>query len=81
MREALTFYRVGNLLTGSAAAVKLETMKARLFGGPQRAVAVIVSAEQPADGGSIRPALDAFLRALGPVDRLADRAAGLPETH
>jgi exosortase A len=79
VREALTFYRVGNLLTGSAAAVKLETMKARLFGGPQRAVAVIVSAEQPADGSAIRPALDAFLRALGPVDRLADSAAGLPE--
>ncbi|HEX4736175.1 MAG TPA: exosortase A [Allosphingosinicella sp.] len=79
VREALTFYRVGDVLTGSAAAVKLETMKVRLLGGPQRAVAVIVSAEQPADGGSIRPALDAFLRALGPVDRLADRAAGLPQ--
>ncbi|HEX5184537.1 MAG TPA: exosortase A [Allosphingosinicella sp.] len=79
VREALSFYRVGNILTGSPAAVKLETMKARLLGGPQRAVAVIVSAEQPADGGAVRPALDAFLRALGPVDRLADHAAGLPQ--
>jgi len=79
VREALTFYRVGDILTGSRAAAKLATMKARLLGGPQRAVAVIVSAEQPADGSSVRPALDAFLRALGPVDRLADRAAGLPQ--
>ncbi|HEY1605978.1 MAG TPA: exosortase A [Allosphingosinicella sp.] len=81
VREALSFYRVGNILTGSPAAVKLETMKARLFGGPQRAVAVIVSAEQPADGSRVRPALDAFLRALGPVDRLADDAASLPQRH
>jgi EpsI family protein len=79
VREALTFYRVGDLVTGSRAAAKLETMKVRLLGGPQRAVAVLVSAEQPADGSPVRPALDAFLRSLGPIDRLADRAAGLPE--
>lgn len=79
VREVLTFYRIGHVVTGSRAAAKLETMKTRLLGGPQRAVAVLVSAEQPADGSSVRPALDAFLRSLGPVDRLADRAAGLPE--
>jgi EpsI family protein len=78
VREALTFYRIGAIVTGSRAAAKLETMKTRLLGGPQRAVAVLVSAEQPSDGASVRPALDAFLRSLGPVDRLADRAAGLP---
>jgi exosortase A len=72
VREALSFYRVGDILTGSAAAVKLETMKMRLLGGPQRAVAVIVSAEQPADGGAIRPTLDAFLRALPACQRGAD---------
>jgi exosortase A len=77
IREALSFYRVGRLTTGSAAAVKLETMKVRLLGGPQRAVAVTVSAEDP----GARPALDSFVRALGPVGRLADRAAGLPETR
>jgi hypothetical protein len=75
----LTFYRVGNVLTGSELEVKLETVKARLTGGPQRAVAILVSAPQPADGVSVRPALDAFVRALGPIDRLADRAAGLPQ--
>jgi exosortase A len=79
VREALSFYRVGDIVTGSGTKVKLETMKVRLLGGPQRAVAVLVSAEQPADGSSVRPALDAFVRALGPIDRLADRAAGLPE--
>jgi hypothetical protein len=60
-------------------AVKLETMKTRLFGGPQRAVAVMVSAEAPAEGASPRPAIDAFIRSLGPIDRLADEAAGLPQ--
>jgi EpsI family protein len=79
VREALTFYRVGDILTGSGTKVKLETMKVRLLGGPQRALAVLVSGEQPADGSSVRPALDAFVRAVGPIDRLADRAAGLPE--
>jgi exosortase A len=75
-REVVSFYRVGDIVTGSSMAVKVETMKTRLFGGPQRAVAVLVSAEAPATGADARPAIDAFLAALGPVDRLADRAAG-----
>jgi exosortase A len=79
IREVLSFYRIGSVLTGSAAAVKLETMKTKLLGGPQRAVAILVSAEAPADGTSARPALDSFLSALGPIAPLADRAAGLPE--
>jgi len=74
-REVVSFYRVGDSLTGSAFEVKLETMKTRLFGGPQRAVAVLVSAEAPGAGLSARPQIDAFLAALGPVDRFADRAA------
>jgi exosortase A len=78
VREVLTFYRVGSTLTGSDFAVKLETMKTRLFGGPQRAVAVLVSAEQPSEGISPRPQIDAFLQALGPIEPLADGAAGLP---
>jgi exosortase A len=79
VREVLTFYRVGNVMTGSPLEAKLETIKARLLSGPQRAVAILVSAPQPADGVSVRPALDAFVRALGPLDRLADGAAGLPQ--
>ena len=76
-REVLSFYRVGDVLTGSGVEVKLETLKTRLLGGPQRAVAILVSAEDSAAGVSARPALDDFVRALGPLDRLADRAAGL----
>lgn len=76
-REVLSFYRVGNVLTGSGVQVKIETLKTRLLGGPQRAVAVLVSAEDSAAGVSARPAIDDFLRALGPLDRLADRSAGL----
>jgi exosortase A len=76
-REVVSFYRVGTLVTGSGMAVKLETMKVRLVGGPQRAVALLVSAPAPAEGASARPAIDAFLAALGPVAPRADRAAGL----
>jgi exosortase A len=68
-RQVVSFYRVGDIVTGSGVGVKLETMKVRLLGGPQRAVAVLVSGES-------RPAIDDFLRALGPVAPLADRAAG-----
>ncbi|HEY0313123.1 MAG TPA: exosortase A [Allosphingosinicella sp.] len=81
VREVASFYRVGSILTGSPAQVKLATMKAHLLGGPQRAVAVLVSAVEPAGQGSARPAIDAFLNAAGPVAALADAAAGLPGTH
>lgn len=77
VREVASFYRVGHVLTGSPARVKLETIRVRLLGGPQRAVAVLVAAPAPADGLSPRPAVDSFLRSLGPVEPLADRAAGL----
>jgi exosortase A len=72
-REVVTFYRVGNIVTGSEMRVKLETLRVRLLGGEQRAAAVLVSAE----GKDARPAIDAFLRALGPVDRVAERAMAL----
>ena len=76
VREVVSFYRVGQSLTGSGMRVKIETMKARLLGRPQRAVAVLVSAEAPGAGVSARPQIDSFIAALGPIDRLADRAAG-----
>jgi exosortase A len=78
VREVASFYRVGDVLTGSEMAVKAETMKVRLLGGPQRAVAVLVAAEAPSEGASPRPAIDAFLADLGSIEALADRAAGLP---
>ena len=71
-REVVSFYRVGDIVTGSGVGVKLETLKVRLLGGPQRAVAVLGRR-----GRIARPAIDDFLAALGPVAPLADRAAGL----
>ncbi len=65
-REALTFYVLGDGATGDAMAVKLRTLTARLLGGDQRAAVIIASAE-----GTNRAAIDAFLRAFGPVDRRA----------
>lgn len=77
VREVVSFYRVGNILTGSDVGVKIETMKTRLLGGPQRAVAVLVSSQARAAADDPRPAIDAFLAALGPIEPIADRAAGL----
>ena len=76
VREVVRFYRVGTVLSGSGTRVKLETIRTRLFGGPRRAVAVLVSAPAPG-GASPRAAIDDFLAALGPVETVADRAAGL----
>jgi exosortase A len=73
-RETVTWYRIGGTLTSSESRVKLETLKAKLLGGDQHAAAVLVSAERgEADADA---AIRDFLRALGPVDALADRMAG-----
>lgn len=74
-RETVTWYRVGDIVTSNERTVKLETLKTKLFGGPQRAVAVLISAER--QGQDSRAAIQDFLSAAGPVDRLADRAAGM----
>jgi exosortase A len=75
LREVVSFYRVGDILTGSGARVKLETMKVRLIGGPQRAVAVLVSAGPQPGGAVAREAIDGFVDALGPVEAFTDRLA------
>ncbi|AMO71610.1 exosortase A [Sphingorhabdus sp. M41] len=76
VRDVLSFYRIGGKLTGSGSVVKLETLKSKLLGGPQQAVAILVSSETKRDE-SPRIAIDAFLADLGPVDKLADAMAGL----
>jgi hypothetical protein len=58
------------MVTGSAARVKLETLRRHLVGGRQGAAALLVSAEDRRGG---RPAIDRFLAALGPVDAVIDR--------
>lgn len=75
-RDVVSFYRVYGTTTGSAARVKLATMQARLLNGDQQAVAIIISAEEGSDQPA-RPAIDAFIAALGNVDKVADRFAGL----
>ena len=74
-RETVSWYRVGDVVTSNPRTVKLETLKAKLFGGPQRAVAVLLSAER--EGQDSRAAISDFLAAMGPVDQVADRAAGM----
>lgn len=74
LRHVVSFYRVGDApLTGNAAQVKLKTMQAHLLMRDQRAVAILVSAEEgepaPAD-----QAIGAFLRDLGNPEDLADAA-------
>ena len=76
-RQVVTWYRVGDVLTHRPAVVKLATLQAKLLGGPQRAVAVHVSAETT-PGSDPRAAMARFVAALGPIDRIADRAAGMP---
>lgn len=75
-REVVSFYRVNGTTSGSAARIKLATLQARLTGGDQQAVAILVSAEQ-VGGTSPRPAIDAFVKSLGDIDKVADRFAGL----
>lgn len=76
VRDVVAFYRVGSTTTGSELRTKVETLRSKLGGGPQRAVGILVSATEGADGASPRPSIDAFLHALGPIDRLADRLSG-----
>lgn len=75
-REVVSFYRVNGTTSGSAARIKLATLQARLTGGNQQAVAILISAEQSGDT-SPRPAIDAFVKSLGNIDKVADRFAGL----
>ena len=75
-RYVATWYRVGNVTTSNEKIVKLQTLKAKLFGGPQRAVAIHVSAEV-GPGHDARAAMAKFLAALGPLDMLADHSAGM----
>lgn len=76
IRNVVTFYSIGGMVTGSAGRVKLQTLKLRLLGGDDRAVAILVSAENR-PGHPAAPAMDAFLSSLGSVKDLADRSAGI----
>lgn len=77
VRHVVSFYVVGTgNPTGSRPVVKIETMKARLLGQDQRAVAILISAQE-GEGQSADAAINAFLGDMGDVKLLADRAMGL----
>lgn len=68
MRENVQYYSVNGVVTGSDYAVKVETLKAKLLGGPPRAATLVVSAPRNDPQVSARSDIDRFLAALGPVE-------------
>lgn len=75
-RLAYSWYRIGDLTTGSNARLKLAAMSDRLLLRARPTTMLIVSAEDR-DGQPAQPAVEAFLRAIGPTDRWMDRTAGV----
>lgn len=77
VREVATWYVLRGVTTGEAMRVKLETLRARLLGGPQRAAAVLISAPRTGrDPESARTAMRLFLDAAGSPARLAAALGG-----
>ncbi|SEM43392.1 exosortase A [Sphingomonas gellani] len=74
-RTVATWYRIGGIVTSDPRRVKLETLRARLLGGSQQAVALHLSVERQAKGNP-REVIAAFLRAAGQPATLIDRMAG-----
>jgi exosortase A len=75
-RTAYTWYRTGDILTGSNARLKLAIMTDRLLLRPRPTTMLIVSAEEWA-GAPSQPAVAGFVRAVGSVERWMDRIAGV----
>jgi exosortase A len=75
-RLAATWYRLGDLTTGSATRLKLALVGDRLLLRARPTTVLILSAEQAAVSPA-QPALEAFLRAMGPKDAWMDRTAGI----
>ena len=75
-RLAQTYYRNGNLLTGSALKLKIATIEDRLLLRREPTAMLILSVEA---SGSEDPgiALDRFRQATGPVGPWMDRIAAL----
>ena len=73
-RVVATWYVVGDRVTTDERVVKIETMKAKLLGGPQRAVAVHLSTET-VPGRDARADIAALATALGPIATLSDTVA------
>ncbi len=69
VRLVESYYVVGGVVSANPASIKLSTMAAKLLGGDQSAVAVLVSAQE--GNGAARATCDHFTNALGPLDKLA----------
>jgi exosortase A len=75
-RLAETYYRSGDLLTGSAARLSLKTMQSRLLLQARPTMLLILSAEER-PGHSAAASLTAFRQSVGPLDQWMDRTAHL----
>ncbi len=74
-RHIVSLYRVGGSgMTGSAARIKLDSMTAKLLMRDQRALAILISAEDK-EGAPAEAAIRAFLKSLGDPQSLADAIA------
>ena len=71
VREVATWYVIGGVTTGQGARVKLETLRARMLGGRQRAAAVLLSSSRTGDPQSASNAMRLFLDASGSPARIA----------
>ncbi|MEQ1549319.1 MAG: exosortase C-terminal domain/associated protein EpsI, partial [Chakrabartia sp.] len=69
-REVVSYYVVGDHMTGSARSVKLETLKARLTGRDQAAAVILISALEAEDRPA-RAAIDRFTAAMGSPQSVA----------
>jgi EpsI family protein len=75
-RLALTWYRTGDLLTGSNTRLKLANMRDRLLLRSRATTVLILSAEERKGEPAVK-AIAEFRRAAGPLDQWMDRTAGL----
>jgi EpsI family protein len=71
-RQVVTWYRVGDMTTSSPRAAKLATVRTKLLGGRQRAVAILMSAEGRSNP---RAAIARFRASIGDIGAFADRLA------
>ena len=63
-REVVSYYVLGGVTTGDAHKVKIETLKVRILGGDQAAVAVLIAGED-SKAAPARPVIEAFLHDFG----------------
>lgn len=76
-RIALTWYRTGDLLTGSNARLNLATLGNKLALRARPTMVLILSAEEGDGQPAAKEAIAAFRKAIAPTGQWMDRVAGL----